>query len=785
MSMNKNTFDEKKFNKKFWIIFASPFALMALLLLLAAVGGLGHMPDIEALENPKINLASQVISEDGKMLGSFYYKNQNRTYVDYDELPDHLIKALIATEDKRFYQHSGVDAKGLARVVVKTVLLFQKSSGGGSTITQQLAKLLFHKPPKTFVGRIFQKIKEWIIAVRLERWYTKEEIIAMYFNQCDFINQAVGIKSAAQVYFSTSPDSLSIEQGAMLVGMAKNPAYFNPNDSNKLARVKGRRNVVLDQMRKLHYITRTQADSLKGLPLGLKFQRISHDEGLATYFREFLHRTLTAEEPKRRNYSDYNLYHEDSLRWANDPLYGWCTKNKKPDGEAYNLYTDGLKIFTTVNSKMQKYAEDAVKEHLGGFLQPNFFKDKKGSKVAPFSRDLSDKDIEAILTRAALNSDHGRSLKDQGMSPREIMKEFKKPVHMKVFSWRGEIDTVMSPLDSIRYYKHFFQSGLMAMDPTSGFVKAYVGGINFSNFKYDHVTQSKRQAGSTFKPFLYILAMQEGMSPCTEVPNISQTFRVGDSIWTPQSSGRKEDLGLMKTLKWGLATSENNISAWLVKQFNPKPIADIAHKMGIVSYIDPVPSMIYGTSDMTVAEMVSSYCTFANKGVHTNPIYVSRIEDKNGNVLYEAQPEQSEAISSQTAYLMLNLMEGVTGPGGTAYRLRFRYNFTAQIAGKTGTTQNHSDGWMIGITPKLVAGTWVGAEDRSVHFNRMDMGQGATMALPIYALFMQKVYADKSLGITQADEFELPEGMSAIPNCRDMTGQSATDEEYWENEFVE
>jgi penicillin-binding protein 1A len=780
--MFKTNINKKKFNKYFWIIFASPFAVLTLLLLLAALGGLGYMPDINTLENPRINLASQVISEDGKVLGSYYYKNQNRTYVDYDELPVHLVNALIATEDKRFYRHSGIDAKGLARVVIKTGILMQRSSGGGSTVTQQLAKLLFHEPPRTLIGRGWQKIKEWIIAVRLEKAYTKEEIITMYFNQCDFLNQAVGIKSAAQVYFSTLPDSLNLEQSAMLVGMAKNPSFYNPADSSKRERVQRRRNVVLNQMLKYDYITDDLADSLKGLPLTLRFQRISHDQGLATYFREHLRSMLMKKEPRRRDYFDYEQYREDSLKWMNDPLYGWCNKNRKPDGNPYNLYTDGLKIHTSVNSRMQQYAEEAVREHLSGFLQPAFFKEKKGARRAPFSRDLAEQDIERIMTRAMLNSDRGRSLKNQGMSNAEIRKEFGKPVPMKVFSWRGEIDTVLSPLDSIRYYKHFLRTGFMAMDPVTGYVKAYVGGIDFASFKYDHVTQSKRQAGSTFKPFLYVLAMQEGRSPCDEVPNVEQTFIVNDSIYRPKSNSRKEDLGQMRTLKWGLATSENNISAWLIKEFKPKPIADIAHKMGITSYIDPVPSMIYGTSDMTVAEMVSSYATFANKGVHSQPAYITRIEDKNGNILAEFTPEKFESISEQTAYLMLNMMEGVTN-FGTAVRLRYRYGFTAQIAAKTGTTQNHSDGWMIGITPKLVAGAWVGAEDRSVHFDRMDLGQGASMALPIYALFMQRIYADNTLGITQNDVFEMPAGMSPLPDCRDVASSGASVDYYWENEW--
>lgn len=781
--MNKATFDRKKVNRYFWIIFSAPFAILFIFLVLAALGALGYMPDIKTLENPKINLSSQVISDDGKVLGTYFYRNQNRTYVDYNELPHHLVDALIATEDKRFYRHSGIDAKGVARMVIKTGLLQQKSSGGGSTITQQLAKLLFHEPPKSKIGRGFQKIKEWIIAVRLEKAYTKEEIITMYFNQCDFVNEAAGIKSAAQVYFSTLPDSLTIEQGAMLVGMAKNPSFYNPNDSAKRNRVLLRRNVVLNQMEKYGYLSEQLTDSLKSLPLNTKFQRVSHNEGPATYYREFIRRTLNAKEPKRRDYYEYSVYREDSLKWANDPLYGWCNKNRKPDGKPYNLYTDGLKIYTTINSKMQQYAEEAVKVHLAEYLQPAFFKEKRGSKRAPFSRDLSDDDIQRIMNRAMLNSDRGKKLKNQGMSTKEILQEFKKPVQMKLFSWRGVIDTTMSPYDSIRYYKHFLRTGFMAMDPISGYVKAYVGGIDFTTFKYDHVTQGKRQAGSTFKPFLYILAMQEGRSPCDEVLNISQTFVINqDSIYTPRSSGLKEHLNQWKTLKWGLATSENNISAWLVKQYNPKPIADIAHKMGITSYIDPVPSMIFGTSDMSVAEMVSSYATFANKGMHTKPVYVTRIEDKNGNLLIEVQPERIEAINEQTAYLMLNLLEGVTN-FGTAVRLRYRYNFTAQIAAKTGTTQNHSDGWMIGITPKLVAGTWVGAEDRSVHFDYLSMGQGATMALPIYAEFMKRVYADKSLGITQEDLFEIPPGMSPLLNCSDVNAEAASEGQYWENEW--
>jgi len=779
--MQNTKFNRDKFNKYFWIAFASPFALLTLLLVLAAIGGLGYMPDIETLENPQINLASQVISEDSVIMGSYYYQNQNRAYAVYEELPVHLVDALIATEDIRYYRHPGIDAKGLARVVIKTVLLQQSSSGGGSTITQQLAKQLFHEPPGNILGRIKQKIKEWIIAVRLERYYTKEEIITMYFNQCDFLNQAVGIKSAAQIYFSTIPDSLNMEQSAMLVGIAKNPRFYNPADTTKRERVWTRRNVVLNQMEKYGYIDELTCDSLKAIPIELSFQRISHSQGMATYYREFIRRILTANEPIRGDYQNYTSYKEDSLKWADDPLYGWCNKNRKPDGTPYNLYTDGLKIYSSINSKMQLYAEQAVAEHIGNDLQPSFFEEKKGSSIAPFSRDLTSAERQSIIWRGIVNSDRGRKLRNEGVSEKEIYEVFNQPVPMSLFSWNGTIDTIMSPLDSIMYYKHFLHSGFIAMDPLEGTVKAYVGGIDYINFQYDHVTQSKRQVGSTFKPFLYILAMQEGYDPCSLIPNIRQTFIVNDSVYSPRSTGREEDQNQMKTLKWGLATSENNISAWLVKQFKPQPIADIAHKMGIESYIDPVPAMIFGTADVTVAEMVSSYATFANKGVHTKPLYVTRIEDKSGNVLAEFMPTRIESINEQTAYLMLDLLKGVS-EFGTAVRLRFRYEFSGEIAAKTGTTQNHSDGWFMGITPKLVSGAWVGAEDRSVHFDRMDLGQGANMALPIWALFMQRVYADSTLGIYESDVFEVPPGMPPVTICPENAAGTVNDI-YWENEW--
>jgi penicillin-binding protein 1A len=763
----------KRLNIIFWTIFALPFIFLLIIFILISRGKLGYMPDFEELENPNINLATQVISEDGVVLGSFYYKNQNRTFVDYEDLPQHLVDALIATEDIRFYKHSGIDARGLARVLFRTILGGRRTSGGGSTISQQLAKNLFPRDTTRYNSRIkrtvklvITKLREWETAVKLERSYTKQEIITMYFNQVDFLYKAVGIKSAAKVYFNTSPDSLKIEEAALLVGMAKNPTIYNPLREKYVNMALRRRNIVLSQMSKYGFLTYAESDSLKSLPIVTNYQNISHNLGLATYYREFLRRTLTAKKPVRRSYFTYDRYKEDSIKWENDPLFGWCDKNKKPDNSPYDLYTDGLKIYTTINSRLQQYAEEAVREYLGGYLQEFFFNEKKGRRYAPFSEDLDRKQISSILWRAIANSERGRKLRRQGVSKDSIYKVFNTPAEMTIFSWKGDIDTVMTPLDSIIYYKHFLQSGVLSMDPVTGYVKAYVGGLDFRYFKYDHVTQGKRQAGSTFKPFLYILAMQEGFSPCQKILNTEQVFYdyYKDTVWIPKSNSRAKDLNQMRTLKWGLALSENNMSAWLVKRFKPQPIANIAYKMGIKSYIDPVPPMIFGTSDMSVEEMVGAYATFANKGIHTTPLYVTRIEDKNGNLLATFQPERIESISEKTAYLMLNLMEGAIN-FGTAARLRYKYNFTAQIAGKTGTTQNHSDGWFMGITPKLVTGIWVGAEDRSVHFDYLAMGSGTNMALPIWAHYMEKVYADSLSGITQEDIFEEPADFDIILDC--------------------
>lgn len=771
----------KRYIQLFWILFAFPFFLFFIVIFLAAKGKMGYMPSIEVLENPRINLASQVISDDGEVLGSFFFSNQNRIYIDYEDLPTALVEALIATEDIRFYRHSGIDFKGMVRMV-----LYMGKRGGASTITQQLAKLLFHDPAQSKLERVQQKIKEWVIAVNLEKSYTKQELITMYFNQFDFLYNAVGIHSAARVYFNTVPSELTVEQAAILVGMARNPYNYNPiiKPENSIQR----RNVVLSQMEKYGFIEKNIYDSISALPIITDYQRVDHNFGAANYFREFLRKTLTHKKPRRRRYGDLDKYKEDSLEWATNPLYGWCNKHKKLDGSQYDLYTDGLKIYTTINYGMQQKAEDAVRKHLSGFLQPKFFEEKKGRSYAPFSGDLKKEQINYILRLAIRTSVRGSRLIREGVSNDSIQKIFNTPTKMTVFSWKGPIDTVMTPLDSIKYIKHFLFSGFMSMDPKTGYVKTYVGGIDFRYFQYDHVTQGRRQAGSTFKPFLYVLAMQEGYSPCRKVPNIRQIFYYRspttgeDTIWSPRPTNRAEYLGKMKTLKWGLATSENNISAWLVKQFNPKPIADIAHQMGIRSYIDPVPPMIYGTSDMSVEEMVATYCTFANKGIYTKPLYVTKIEDKNGSVISTFKPQRREAISEKTAFLMLNLMEGVVN-GGTASRLRYRYEFTAQIAGKTGTTQNHADGWFIGITPNLVSGTWVGAEDPSVHFDGITLGQGASMALPIWAIYMESMYSDSTLNITQTDLFEKPDNFDLELDCEEYEMKEDLIEDYAEPEY--
>jgi len=714
--------------------------------MLTSMGTFGELPEVEELQNPKNNLASIVYSSDGNVLGKFY--KENRVNVKYNEISPNLVNALIATEDSRFMEHSGVDLKALFRSVTG-VLTGRTSAGGGSTLTQQLAKMQFPRENLSKFQLVFRKVKEWIIAVRLEKLYTKQEIMAMYLNKFDFLNLAVGVKSASQIYFNTSPDKLNIPQAAMLVGMAKNPSLFNP--VRFAERTQQRRNVVLHQMVKYDYLPQATYDSLKTQSLNLVFRPEDHNDGMATYFREYL----------RDNF-----------------LKEWCLTHKKENGKSYDIYRDGLKIYTTIDSRMQQYAEEAVSEHMAA-LQDLFFKECKNKKNAPFAWNVNKDEIKNIMQTAMHRTDRYRSMKADGKTDEEIMQAFKTPVKMTVFTWHGEVDTTLSPYDSIRYYKSFLQTGFMAMQPQTGFIKAWVGGINHTHFQYDHVKIGKRQVGSTFKPFVYALAIQEGYSPCYRIPNVRTciTTEVGEE-WCPDNSAGDEKFeGKILTLKVALANSLNYVSAALMKKFGPNAVVNLAHRMGITSHLDAVPALCLGVADISLYEMVGANSTFANQGTYVQPIFVTRIEDKNGKVLEEFVPNTEEVFNEEKAFVMCELMKGVV-QYGTGSRLRYRYNLTNPIAGKTGTTQNNSDGWFIGFTPDLAAGCWVGGEDRAVHFNTTDQGQGASMALPIWGKFFQKVYADKTIKLSKRD-FERPAKMSDIElDCSkyDDDNKQATDE---------
>ena len=711
--------------KRIWLFYVSFIAFLLLLFFVVSKGWLGFMPSFEELENPKSNLASEVISADQSVLGTYFIENRSNAH--FNELSPYLVNALIATEDARFEQHSGIDTRGMFRVFFKSVLFGEKSSGGGSTITQQLAKNLFpRKKHQNKLLLIFSKVREWITAIKLERNYTKNEIISMYYNTVDFGSNAFGIKSGAKTYFGKEPSELKIEEASMLVGMLKAPSKFNPARHMDVALQ--RRDVVLYQMYKYKYITKNAYDSLKVIPIDITNYHVQNqNSGKATYFREYIRQELDE----------------------------WCKTHYKEDGSPYNLYKDGLKVYTTINSKMQLYAEEAVKEYLGKELQPAFFRHWKGHKNAPFDAQLSTDEVNQIMNSAMVRTQRYERLKEQGLSPQEIKLVFSKPVRMRVFSWKGERDTTMSPMDSIRYYKFFLRTGLMSMEPQTGFVRAYVGGINYKNFKFDQVMQAKRQVGSTFKPFIYTLALQElGYSPCRKVPNIPVSFDMPDgSKWTPENS-EKDDEGKMVTLKYALANSINYISAYLMKRLSPGGVIELARKMGVTSQIDAVPSICLGTPSLSLYEMVGAMSTFANKGVYIKPIFITRIEDKNGKILERFVTEKKEAMSEETAYLMIDLLKGVV-LHGTSSRLIYKYKFNNPIAGKTGTTQNYSDGWFMGLTPNLVSGVWVGCEDRACHFRSMALGQGANEALPIWAIYMHKVYNDKTLNIYQGD-FERP-----------------------------
>ena len=727
-----------KYKRWFWGITLGSFSFIALVFLLASRGFLGVLPTFEELENPENNLATEVISSDGKTLGK--YAAENRTPIKYKDLPNNIVEALIATEDERFYEHSGIDFRGTARAVLKP------GSGGASTITQQLARMLFTgRKSRNKIKRVLQKVKEWVVATKLERQYTKKEIIAMYLNKYDFLNQAVGIRSAARIYFGKEPKELLVEESAMLVGMLKNSSLYNP--LRRAEKVKQRRNVVLKQMNRNEFISLKEKDSLQQLALGLDIHKEGHSDGTATYFRSHLQKIMRK----------------------------WVQKNPKPNGEQYNIFRDGLKLYVTVDSRMQQYAEEAIQEHMSN-LQSYFFKEQKNNETAPFY-DLEKTEIDKIIERAKKNSDRYKRLKTTGKSKKEINKIFNKKIKMRVFSWKGDRDTIMSPIDSIKYYKHFLRSGLLSVEPQTGHIKAWVGGIDNKYFKYDAVAQQKRQVGSTFKPFVYATAINQlKLSPCEEFPNTPYTIPKGKygipEEWSPRNSGEK--YGGMMTLKQGLAGSVNTMSARLIDMVSPKNVARLAMSAGLKSKIRANPSIALGAVDLSLIEMVGAYATFANKGLRVSPMILTRIEDKNGTVLQEFTPETKEVLSEESAYVVLDLLKGVT-QSGSGVRLRlpwekpkyvtgYPYEFTNPIAGKTGTTQNQSDGWFIGIVPNLATGVWTGGEDRSTHFEEIAKGQGATMSLPSWALFMKKCYADPTLNISLED-FEQPENLTINIDC--------------------
>jgi penicillin-binding protein 1A len=766
----------KKMLSIFWWLFAVGLLLAILIFTLIANGKIGYMPPIEELENPKNTVAAEVYSADGKVLSTFYYeKAGNRVLVGYKDLSPVLVEALIATEDVRFSNHSGIDVKALFRAIIKRVFFFDRNAGGGSTLTQQLAKQLYTPRAENKLERLFQKPIEWVIAVKLEKFYTKEEILTMYLNQYDFNYNAVGIKTASWVYFNTTPDKLTIEQAATLVGMCKNSTLYNPIRFNERTRL--RRNVVLNQMYKADYITKAVRDSVQALPLVVDFHKVDHKEGLAPYFREYLRQMLTHKKPKRGNYASWQAqqYKDDSLAWETNPLYGWCNKNTKEDGSHYNLYTDGLKIYTTIDTRMQAYAEEAVSEHIGGYLQGLFNKEKKGRSYAPYSRNLKQEEVDKILQRAIRQSERYRVMKNADYSDKEIMAAFRKPVEMTVFSYKGMIDTTMTPLDSIRYHKFFLRAGFMAMDPMNGHVKAYVGGVAFNPFQYDMVMTGRRQVGSTIKPFLYSMAMEEGYSPCDKVVNepITIITETGEP-WTPRNAGSSR-VGEVVTLRWGLANSNNWISAYVMSHFSPYTFVRLLRSYGLNGQIDPVVSLCVGTCDATVAEMVSAYTAFVNRGIRVQPVLVTHIEDKDGNALAHFSPQMAEVFSESTSYKMLSMLRAVID-GGTGSRVRFKYNVQGQIGGKTGTTQNNSDGWFMGLTPRLVAGVWVGGEERDIHFDYTNEGQGANMSLPIWARFMNKVHANPELGISPSDVFAIPPGHAYSCSAADSSGMDERNE---------
>ncbi len=744
-----------------WSLFVVGFMLVVLLFVLIYNGMIGYMPPIEELRNPTDKFASVIYSADGQELGRYFRNTGNRVYADYSEISPHVIDALIATEDSRFEDHSGIDMRAVMRVIVKTIMMQNKNAGGGSTITQQLAKQLYSPESEGMFDRAFKKPVEWMIAVKLERNFSKDEIIKMYLNQFDFLYNAVGIKTAAHVYFGKEPEDLAIEEAATLVGMVKNPAYYNPVRQNERTRL--RRNTVLDQMVKADKISRAEADSLKQLPLKLNFHRVDHKDGPAPYFREELRRMLTAHRPDPSKYMAWEgqKYIDDSIAWLTNPLYGWIDKNPKPDGSYYDIYTDGLKIHTTIDSRMQRYAEDAVDEHMKE-LQKAFFREKKGVVGAPYTtnrEELPRAQLDRLITTAVKQSDRYRLMHKAGISEADIEKAFNTPIEMSIFSYEGPTDTIMTPRDSILYHKHFLRTGMMSMDPRTGHVKAYVGGPDFSHFQYDMVSTGRRQIGSTVKPFLYTYAMEEGFTPCDELLNEQPTI-IDESgrPWSPRNSG-SACVGEMVTLRWALTNSNNWISARLMSQLSPQTLVRTMHNFGITNKLDPVMSLCLGPCDVSVKEMTGAYTAFSNRGMRVDPVFVTSIADANGNTISEFTPNHTEVISETAYWRILSILLNVVD-GGTGNRLRRApYNLTAQMGGKTGTTNSNSDGWFMGFTPDLVTGTWVGGEERYIHFNTMAHGQGAAMALPIYGKYMKRVYNDPTLPYSQDSRFTFPKGI--------------------------
>lgn len=750
----------RKIVRFLWLAFAVFVLLTGVFFIMVYNGVIGYMPPIEELKNPQDKYASVLYTSDGEELGRYFRNTGNRVYADYDEISPAVVDALIATEDARFADHSGIDMRAVTRALVKTVLMGQRSAGGGSTITQQLAKQLYSPASHNIFARAMQKPIEWMIAIKLERFYSKEEILKMYLNQFDFLYNAVGIKSAAKVYFNKEASELNTLEAATLVGMVKNPSYYNP--VRKPERTRDRRNVVLEQMRKAGMLTDEQLADLQAQPLTLDFHRVDHKDGLAPYFREELRRVLTAKKPRSSDYPswDQQRYVDDSIAWATDPLFGWVEKTRKPDGTKYDIYNDGLKIYTTIDSRMQRYAEEAVQEHMSS-LQQQFFKEKRGSSTAPYtsnSGELSPSLREKLINQAVSQSERARVARVAGRSKEEIDREFATPMEMTVFSYAGPVDTVMTPRDSILYTKSFLRTGFMSMDPTTGYVKAYVGGPDFRFFQYDMAATGRRQIGSTIKPFLYTYAFEtDEFTPCSEMLNEQPTlYDENGRVWQPRNSGHAR-VGEMVSLRWALTNSNNWISARIMDRLNPWELVRRMHSYGITNKLPAVKSLCLGPCEVSVKEMVTAYSAFANKGMRSNPMYVTAIADANGNVIQEFTPTQTEVITERGHSRILSVLLNVVD-SGTGNRLRRApYNITAQMGGKTGTTNFNADGWFMGFTPELVSGVWVGGEERYIHFNNMAQGQGASMALPIYGKYISKVYADPKLPYTQTSRFHFSE----------------------------